>query len=202
MCCHQDIHVPITIPVCEANGVVCYANRCAKCSLCAIYTWSWSISGKTAEPNTCLLNLVGILYGFQNLKNMPARKLNNNIIRQKCPIKKGFQYGFKLPPCNTGLTFVLKVSSSWNLWRCPTQLPWEAWHHQPFAITRCPKTTSHCSTIRGQNCGTSLSALWQKGPPILMFGIVLRLFMSSTCILLHLVLNRSFVWPCTVCCII
>ena len=56
------------------------------------------------------------------------------------------------PPGNNGLTFVLKVSSFWNLWRCPTQLPWEAWHHQPFAITRCQNTTSHRSSMRAQNC--------------------------------------------------
>ena len=60
-------------------------------------------------------------------------------------------YGLTPPAGNNGITFVLEVSS-WNLWRCPTQLPWEAWHHQPFAIARCQNTTSHRSSMRAQNC--------------------------------------------------
>lgn len=114
-------------------------------------------------------------------------------------------YGLTPPAGNNGITFVLEVSS-WNLWRCPTQLPWEAWHHQPFAITRCQKTTSHRSSMRGQNCGTSLSALWQKAPPISIFG-VLRLYLqlstltiyyiiSLFCPTLHCLLQHWIIYHC------
>ena len=126
--------------------------------------------------------------------------------QQNDPKTVWFWYGLTPPAGNNGITFVLEVSS-WNLWRCPTQLPWEAWHHQPFAITRCQKRTSHRSSMRGQNCGTSLSALWQKGPPISIFGVLRPFYLqlstltiyyiiSLFCPTLHCLLQHWIIYHC------
>ena len=68
------------------------------------------------------------------------------------------------PPGNNGLTFVLKVSSFWNLWRCPTQLPWEAWHPPAVRNHEMPKHNQPSQL----HAGSKLCSI---------FGIVFHLFL-------------------------